>query len=39
MKNQNLKMYLSVGGLVGVGVGVVVPLIAADFMQKKTAFG
>jgi hypothetical protein len=37
MKNQNLKMYLSVGGLVGVGV--VVPLIAADFMQKKIAFG
>jgi hypothetical protein len=37
MKNQNLKMYLSVGGLVGVGV--VVPLIVADFLQKNMAFG
>jgi hypothetical protein len=37
MKNQNLKMYLSVAGILSVGV--VVPLIAVDFMQKKTASG
>ncbi|KAJ3700370.1 hypothetical protein LUZ61_004075 [Rhynchospora tenuis] len=37
MKNQKLKMYLSVAG--AVGIGVVVPLIAVDFMQKKTASG
>lgn len=37
MKNQKLKMYLSVFGVLGVGV--VVPLIAVDFMQKKTSSG
>jgi formate-dependent nitrite reductase membrane component NrfD len=37
MKNQKLKVYLFVGGVVGVGV--VVPLIAVNFMQKKTASG
>ncbi|KAF3337714.1 hypothetical protein FCM35_KLT18301 [Carex littledalei] len=37
MKNQKLKMYLSVAGAFGVGIAV--PLIAVDFMQKKTASG